>query len=310
VGLSVIDLRQILSFRGFGLPWIGQDHRKRATCFDFCGEVGADLDADHLVCDIVPLDSLIQRLGRVNRLGIGSANVDLVVPARPDKEGKNVKVIGYLKSLPRVGEDRYSVSPADLKNPPIEAFSDIATIIPLARHWLDMWSQTSIHDDDWPGRPEVAPWLHGVVEDLPETHVAWRDDVQWLAQEIVSDSDCARALEVYGIRPHEQLREPTGDIRDKLAKLAQIHGNSMSPVILLRRDGSLAWRGRLEGLLQNESERKLSLKYSTILLPPVRVDLARKAFFHQVKRQPPMLGIDSNFQPTAVDYFAKLSDGD
>ncbi len=33
------------------------------------GEVGVDLDADHLVCDLSTLDSMIQRLGRVNRLG-------------------------------------------------------------------------------------------------------------------------------------------------------------------------------------------------------------------------------------------------
>jgi CRISPR-associated endonuclease/helicase Cas3 len=271
------------------------------------GEVGADLDADHLVCDIVPLDSLIQRLGRVNRLGMGSANIDMVVPARPDKEGKNVRVIDYLKSLPQVGEDHYSVSPTDLKNPPIEAFSESPRIIPLARNWLDMWSQTSIRDDDCPGRPEVAPWLHGVVEDLPETHVAWREDVQWLAQKIVSDSDCARVFEVYDIRPHEQLQEPTGDIRDKLVKLAQTSENAISPVILLRKDGSLAWRGRLEGLLQDESDRKISLKYSTVLLAPSVGGSARRAFFHQPKRQPSMLRIDSNFQPIAVGTSLRLA---
>src|SRR5262249_10912349 len=33
------------------------------------GEVGVNLDADHLVCDLSTLDSMIQRFGRVNRLG-------------------------------------------------------------------------------------------------------------------------------------------------------------------------------------------------------------------------------------------------
>ncbi|NUQ68782.1 MAG: type I-U CRISPR-associated helicase/endonuclease Cas3 [Phycisphaerales bacterium] len=33
------------------------------------GEVGADWDADHLVCDLATLDSMAQRFGRVNRLG-------------------------------------------------------------------------------------------------------------------------------------------------------------------------------------------------------------------------------------------------
>jgi CRISPR-associated endonuclease/helicase Cas3 len=272
------------------------------------GEVGADLDADHLVCDIVPLDSLIQRLGRVNRLGMGNANVDLVVPGKPDKEGKNVKVVAYLKSLPRIDKDRYSVSPADLINPRIEAFSEEARVIPLARHWLDMWSQTSIHDDDWPGRPEIAPWLHGVVENLPETHVAWRDDVRWLAQDIVSGSDCARVFEVYDIRPHEHLREPTGDVRDKLIKLAQISENDLSPVILLRKDGSLAWRGRLGELLQYESKRKVILEYSTVLFTPSAGGLSKEGLFSPTEKEASDVADHPGFSIHRCRYFAKQSD--
>ncbi|HQU45562.1 MAG TPA: type I-U CRISPR-associated helicase/endonuclease Cas3, partial [Pirellulales bacterium] len=43
------------------------------------GEVGFDLNADHLVGDAAPLDSWIQRLGRVNRRGKGMANVQVFV---------------------------------------------------------------------------------------------------------------------------------------------------------------------------------------------------------------------------------------
>ena len=46
------------------------------------GEVGVDLDADHAVTDLAPLDSMIQRLGRVNRAGLGSATVTIVHAAR------------------------------------------------------------------------------------------------------------------------------------------------------------------------------------------------------------------------------------
>ena len=42
------------------------------------GEVGVDLDADHAVMDLALLDSMIQRLGRVNRAGLGSATVTVV----------------------------------------------------------------------------------------------------------------------------------------------------------------------------------------------------------------------------------------
>lgn len=42
------------------------------------GEVGVDISADHMVCDLTPFDSMAQRLGRVNRFGDGAASVDVV----------------------------------------------------------------------------------------------------------------------------------------------------------------------------------------------------------------------------------------
>jgi CRISPR-associated endonuclease/helicase Cas3 len=43
-------------------------------------EVGINLDADHAVCDLVAFERMIQRLGRVNRFGDGSARVVVVLP--------------------------------------------------------------------------------------------------------------------------------------------------------------------------------------------------------------------------------------
>jgi len=47
------------------------------------GEVGVDLDADHMVCDLVAWERMIQRLGRVNRRGDGDAKVVVVVESEP-----------------------------------------------------------------------------------------------------------------------------------------------------------------------------------------------------------------------------------
>jgi CRISPR-associated endonuclease/helicase Cas3 len=54
------------------------------------GEVGIDLDADHLVCDLTTLDSMIQRFGRVNRRGGDErkATVEVVVERPRDQKGK------------------------------------------------------------------------------------------------------------------------------------------------------------------------------------------------------------------------------
>jgi len=48
------------------------------------GEVGVDLDADHMVSDLVAWERMVQRLGRVNRRGHGDATV-VVVPTIADE---------------------------------------------------------------------------------------------------------------------------------------------------------------------------------------------------------------------------------
>lgn len=47
------------------------------------GEVGVDMDADHMVCDLVTWERMVQRLGRVNRRGDGDAKVIVVVESEP-----------------------------------------------------------------------------------------------------------------------------------------------------------------------------------------------------------------------------------
>jgi len=61
--------------------------KSRQSCATFvfatsAGEVGIDLDADHMVCDLVTWERMVQRLGRVNRRGDGNANI--VVVKEPD----------------------------------------------------------------------------------------------------------------------------------------------------------------------------------------------------------------------------------
>ena len=54
-----------------------------------------------------------------------------------------------------------------------EAFAPIPERVHTTDILLDLWSQTSLNDI--PARPEVAPWLHGIQENLPETWMAWRE---------------------------------------------------------------------------------------------------------------------------------------
>lgn len=59
-----------------------QTHYMIATS---CAEVGVNLDADHGLCDLSTLDSMIQRIGRINRFGLTDSIITVVV----DEPGLN-----------------------------------------------------------------------------------------------------------------------------------------------------------------------------------------------------------------------------
>jgi CRISPR-associated endonuclease/helicase Cas3 len=59
------------------------------------GEVGVDLDADDMVCDLVAWERMVQRLGRVNRRGRGRACI-VVVDEGIERRAKEEEAIGRL----------------------------------------------------------------------------------------------------------------------------------------------------------------------------------------------------------------------
>lgn len=160
------------------------------------GEVGVDLDADHMICDLVPWERMVQRLGRVNRLGKGNAQVVLVheekspQPKKPDEPTqKEIRAmiawhtLKVLDDLPK--GSAIDVSPGALWKLKKQAETDAklreriqaaTTPLPLypalTRALVDAWSMTSLEKHT--GRPEVAPWLRGWVEDDSQTAVVWR----------------------------------------------------------------------------------------------------------------------------------------
>lgn len=178
------------------------------------GEVGVDLDADHMVCDLVAWERMVQRLGRVNRRGEGDAKV-VVVESEPkpskatdaalkkleaDRTDKDRKAITtfeaslaqtrafrrpFEEALLRREDGTIDASPGALRGLKTHVASDealrklieAATTPPPLRPAL-----TRALVDAWSmtsleehtGRPEVGPWLRGWVDDKPQTAVVWR----------------------------------------------------------------------------------------------------------------------------------------
>ncbi|WLD10887.1 type I-U CRISPR-associated helicase/endonuclease Cas3 [Planctellipticum variicoloris] len=181
------------------------------------GEVGFDLNADHLVGDEAPLDSWIQRLGRVNRRGNGKATVVLVRRKEPADKSEFDKACSATSNLLTNGMD---VSPKALKvfknslqREQIErASSPKLATVDLTDVLLDAWSMTSI-TDRMPGRPDVGPWLRGIAEwEPPRTEIAWRAELDLDGFADLGDYDIEEWFDTHRILTHESLGANTGDV--------------------------------------------------------------------------------------------------
>jgi CRISPR-associated endonuclease/helicase Cas3 len=242
------------------------------------GEVGVDFDADNMVCDLTTLDSLIQRLGRVNRRG-GSkreARVDVVAAVEPNEKSADLdRAVGATlcllrKWLDEAGSEWLDASPKNLGrilgatslDEIRAAFSPRAPAPLLTDISLDNWSLTSI--DQMPGRQEVAPFLHGLTTDPPETFVAWRHEVTLLREAHV-DLDTLRAwFGVCRLEARERLRDRTDRVKkalkERLGILRKEDPIRDVPVVVLDERGNASWSS-LSAL--NDA----NLAYRTVVLP-------------------------------------------
>ena len=176
------------------------------------GEVGVNISADHLVCDLTTFESMAQRLGRVNRFGNrNDCEVHVYHPTGWDD--KNPLTIPRQRTLELLRQLKGNASPKALGEIPIEArnaaFSPAPVILPATDMVFDAWALTTI-TGKLPGRPAVEVYLHGLTEyELPETHVAWREDVELLNSDKLDDRVRSELLLAYSLLPHELLREPS-----------------------------------------------------------------------------------------------------
>ncbi|MGY3454085.1 type I-G CRISPR-associated helicase/endonuclease Cas3g [Bradyrhizobium sp. USDA 4353] len=154
------------------------------------GEVGIDLDADHMVCDLVAWERMVQRLGRVNRRGGKSARIEVV--ALPTKSAAKAaepwpdrlaRQRAPLDLLPQLADGSRDASPGAITAlrtvaaaaDKLQAAQTRAPLRPaLTRALVDAWSMTSLEQHT--GRPEIQPWLRGWEDDDDKQCViVWRE---------------------------------------------------------------------------------------------------------------------------------------
>ena len=202
------------------------------------GEVGVDLDVDHMVCDLVAWERVVQRLGRVNRRGSGKARVLVIDQGPPEKKSaeevaRHQAMKALLKDLPPAG-DGHQAGPAALADTggrSQEFTRKASTRMPLypalTRPLIDAWAMTSLAEHS--GRPEVDPWLRGWVEQKPQTTVVWRRclplrvEADGLGSRIVRLDDKAVEAFFEAAAPHaaERLDTETWQVVEWLRKRAR-----------------------------------------------------------------------------------------
>ena len=196
------------------------------------GEVGINISADQLICDLTPFDSMTQRFGRVNRFGKGDATIGIVHQTKFGDDPLDERRKRTLKLLKQLDGDGSSAAIGQL--PPEErlaAFTPEPEILAVSDILLDAWALTTLHDE-LPGRPPVTDYLHGVAEwQPPETHVAWRTEVEWINGDLLATNDPEELLADYPLKPHELLRDRYDRVFKHLQRLAELDAGAPAWVI-------------------------------------------------------------------------------
>ena len=230
------------------------------------GEVGVDLDADHAVMDLAPLESMIQRLGRVNRAGLGSATVKIVHAARDSAPvARPGTVAGRLRAARRetlgVLRSLSDLSPGTLRGVDQTTVGRCSvsrvTNARLDAVVVEAYAMTSADLV----RPPVEVYLRGVSEEpeVPETWLAWRRDVADLVR--AGPEAAEAALSFYRPRAAELARVPVREAKKIVEEAIGREEGRVLPLVVVRADGEV------HAARVHAAAELPSLAYATALLP-------------------------------------------
>ena len=204
------------------------------------GEVGVDLDSDHMVCDLVAWERMVQRLGRVNRRGLGSARVLVFdqeahnkIKTGQDDTIRHTAVRQLLRALPKDEAGGHQAGPAALaslgdnpefQNQIFNASTPVPLFPDLTRPLVDAWALTSLEEHT--GRPEVTPWLRGWLEEEPQSTVVWRHYVpvryeqsdRGIRTQLMGNSEIEEFFDAAPLQTTELLETETWAVVDWLKK--------------------------------------------------------------------------------------------
>lgn len=245
-----------------------------------CIEVGADIDLDHLGTEVCALDSLVQRLGRVNRRGerMAPSHVRVIVPRTPGSDPAG-NVTQWLRQLSRhanlvVDDNVFDASPAGVPRAAAEELEAAnhkfrigmcgapKPVPTLSRATVDDLAMTSLGWDE-ADRPDVALWLHGCAPDDEGGYVelGWRTELDWVGDE----QEAAGLLEAFPLAPRETARCTLSDAVRVLSRLRSAKQLAARVLVIIR--GGTARGRRIGSLPEEEAELYRLAAWAQIALP-------------------------------------------
>jgi CRISPR-associated endonuclease/helicase Cas3 len=278
--------REALLYRRFRA---GHDRNADGTAFlvaTSCIEVGADIDLDHLGTEACPLDSLVQRLGRVNRRGERPASAPSTVRllmAEADAPGVSANVSEWLRAL-QVSPERQpglllkdgalDGSPLGL---PLLAAQDLdgshemrtklcgapEPVPVLSRAVIDDLSMTSLSWDE-ADRPDIGLWLHGCAPDDEGAYaeIGWRMELD----RVDGEQEAASLIDAFPLSPRETARCPLRDAVKLLQRLRSQPGVDAGQCLVIVR-GVAAEGYRIASLPEGEADAYRLAAWSQLVLP-------------------------------------------
>ncbi len=237
-----------------------------------CVEVGADIDCDHLGVEACAADSLIQRLGRVNRLG-KRKDVTVMLVGDENATGPAGKVFKHVQELVANGKELQG-SPATflgrlkdgLNEKEWRALFDVRVPPPaLTSAVLDDLAMTSKYPNSG-ARPDVSRWLHGSVEDSSlYVELAWRAELD----RVTDPDDATRLIAAFPVGARETARCPFSEAVELLeaihdrAKKDQALGTRVLLIIRYGETTALP----LRELPADDSKLQAAVYNATVVLP-------------------------------------------
>lgn len=209
-------------------------------------EVGANLDVDALVTESAPWDSLVQRLGRLNRLGDGPDGARAVV-VHDDTDSAvygAARLAAWEALSDLVGTSTIDVSPLACRalaaRMPDAARSTRPDVPLLQTPTLDGWTRTA--PIPFPDAP-ISYYLHGLGRDVASVSIAWRDGL--LVEDPIGDDterpdgEIDAELSMLPVLAAEQVEVPLHAARRWLA------GEAATPISDLEDDEEVPGPNRL-----------------------------------------------------------------